>query len=65
MRGRKAMFVFSDGKDRHSLTSTASALDLARAEDVLIYSVATGGDQTNVAERLDRADLVQSRCNAG
>ena len=25
-------------------------LDLARAEDVLVYSVATGGDETNVAE---------------
>ncbi len=53
VRGRKAMFVFSDGKDRQSLTSTASALDLARAEDVMIYSVATGGDETNVAERQD------------
>ena len=57
VKGRKALFVFSDGKDRQSFVSKERTLDLARANDVLIYAVATGEDDASIAAREDLRKL--------
>jgi Ca-activated chloride channel homolog len=41
-RGRRALILLSDGDDRYSKTTSAQALERARASDVLIYPIALG-----------------------
>jgi Ca-activated chloride channel homolog len=41
-RGRRALVLLSDGNDRYSTTSSAEALQRARASDVLVYPIAFG-----------------------
>ena len=57
VKGRKALFVFSDGKDRQSFVSKDRTLELARVNDVLIYTVATGDDDASIAARDDLRKL--------
>jgi Ca-activated chloride channel family protein len=51
--GRKAMFVFSDGQDRHSFTSIDRAARMAADQSVLIYTVGSGEDEASIAARDD------------
>jgi Ca-activated chloride channel family protein len=41
-KGRRALVLLSDGKDRYSRTSSSELLEHARRADVLVYPVAIG-----------------------
>ncbi len=41
-RGRRALLLLSDGSDRYSTATASTALERARASDVLIYPIALG-----------------------
>ena len=51
-RGRRALVLFSDGVDRYSQASAATALDRARTADVMIYPVAIGSARADLFPRL-------------
>jgi len=40
--GRRALVIFSDGRDRYSDTTAAQLLEFARRHDVLVYPIAVG-----------------------
>ena len=42
VRGRKAVVLFSDGRDESSLTTQARAIEAARRQQVIIYTVGAG-----------------------
>ncbi len=55
IKRRKAVVVFTDGEDNRSRLSVAQVIDMARASEVSIYSVAEGADATTtVTTFLDR-----------
>jgi Ca-activated chloride channel family protein len=51
-RGRRALLLLSDGSDRYSTATAASALERARASDVLIYPIALGRARPEVFAEL-------------
>lgn len=55
IRRRKAVVVFTDGEDNRSRLSVAQVIEMARASEVAIYSIAEGSDaSTTVMAFLDR-----------
>lgn len=50
---RRAILLFSDGKDGQSLATQAAVIEKARASDVLIYAIATGSQRTDLMARDD------------
>lgn len=54
VRGRKAVVVFSDGLDQNSLTTRVRAIEAAKRDQVLIYTVGAGDSE---ADRDAREDL--------
>ncbi len=55
--GRKAMFVFSDGQDRHSFASLERVVRMASDHSVLIYTVGSGEDEASLLARDDLTAL--------
>ena len=55
--GRKAVFVFSDGLDRHSFASIERVVRMACDHNVLIYSVGSMEDEAGLAARDDLQTL--------
>jgi Ca-activated chloride channel family protein len=51
-RGRRALVLLSDGADRYSKTTAASALDQARSSDVMVYPIALGASPSPFFEQL-------------
>ena len=51
-RGRRALVLLSDGSDRYSTTTSAQALERARAADVLVYAIAFGAERPPVFAEL-------------
>ena len=55
IKRRKAVVVFTDGEDNRSRLSVAQVIEMARASEVSVYSVAEGKDaSTTVTAFLDR-----------
>jgi Ca-activated chloride channel family protein len=46
VKRRKAVIVFTDGEDNRSRLSVAQVIEMARASEVAIYSVAEGADES-------------------
>jgi Ca-activated chloride channel family protein len=51
-RGRRALILLSDGRDRYSRTSEADVIARARRSDVLVYPVAIGRERPAVFAEL-------------
>jgi len=58
-RGRRALVLLSDGRDRYSTTTSSQGLEKARAADVLIYPIAFGPSPAAVFAEL--ASLTRGR----
>ena len=58
IKRRKAVVVFTDGEDNRSRLSVAQVIEMARASEVAIYSVAQGEDESKTLTAfLDRIAL--------
>ncbi|MDX1387719.1 MAG: VWA domain-containing protein [Acidobacteriota bacterium] len=55
--GRKAVFVFSDGQDRHSFASLDRVVRMASDHSVMIYTVGSGEDEASMLAREDLTAL--------
>ena len=64
IRHRKAVILFTDGEDNHSRLSVAQVIEMARASEVSIFSIAQGTDESKTLKVfLDRlADQTGGRC---
>lgn len=49
--GRKALIVFSDGRDERSLASSTQAVEAARGNDVILYAIGAGESAEDVQAR--------------
>jgi Ca-activated chloride channel family protein len=54
-KGRRALVLISDGRDRYSRTTAADLLDEVRRRDVLIYPIAIGGARPAIFAELSTA----------
>ena len=54
---RRAILLFSDGKDGQSLATQEAVVQKARESDVLIYAIATGSQRTDLLARDELALL--------
>jgi VWFA-related protein len=59
VKGRKAIVVFSDGRDERSLSSLERTIEMARRSEVLIYAVAAGETEQDLAARQDLEVLAE------
>jgi VWFA-related protein len=57
--GRRAVFLFSDGKDEHSVVTLQHTIAAARQSDSIIYTVGAGDDRESLAARKDLALLAE------
>jgi len=57
--GRKALFVFSDGLDRHSFATLDAAVRALNRENVLVYAVGSGDDDPATTSRGDLKALAR------
>jgi len=57
--GRKALFVFSDGLDRHSFATLDAAVRALNRENVIVYAVGSGDDDPGTASRGDLKALAR------
>ena len=64
IKHRKAAILFTDGEDNHSRLSVAQVIEMARASEVSIFSIAQGTDESKTLKVfLDRlADQTGGRC---
>jgi len=58
--GRKAIFIFSDGRDELSIALLTDVVDAARRSDALIYSVAAPEEDKKARGREDLARLAKT-----
>jgi VWFA-related protein len=57
--GRKAVFLFSDGRDERSVTTLQHAIRAARQAEAIIYTVGTGDDLESLKARDDLRQLAE------
>ncbi|HEY6148151.1 MAG TPA: VWA domain-containing protein [Thermoanaerobaculia bacterium] len=64
VKNRKAVILFTDGEDNQSRLSVAQVIEMARASEVSIFSIAQGTDESKTLKVfLDRlADQTGGRC---
>lgn len=53
IRGRKAIVLFSDGRDERSITSLSRAVELARRSEVIVYAIGAGRSREDKEARED------------
>jgi VWFA-related protein len=56
-RGRKALVVFSDGRDERSLSSLAQAVHAAKGGDVIVYAIGVGESAKDLDARRGLEEL--------
>ena len=59
VRGRRALVVFSDGRDERSLTTLQRTIELARRSEVVIYAVGAGDSLEDLEARDDLRILAE------
>jgi Ca-activated chloride channel family protein len=55
--GRRAVFLFSDGQDEHSIATLQQTIVAARQAESIVYAVGAGDDEASVEARVDLTQL--------